>query len=251
MRKMLLTATAVTGLVFAPATWAQEHGAGGAGSPGGAGPASESGTSGGAPGAKSPGGAERSMEKRSPKAEGERATPNGGEMRGERGERNKAEEPGERGKAANQQMQERGEKSGAKQQMQERGEKSGANQQMQERGEKTGANTERMQEERGGTQTTAPGGAAGGTHAAANLSTEQKTKVQSSLKSVNVREAKINVTNIRVGGSVPHTVTNYWEPVPTEIVEVVPAWRSYRVVRVRGEVLIIDPATFEIVYVIA
>jgi hypothetical protein len=231
MRKILLTATAVTGLVFAPGTWAQEHGAGGAGSPGGAGPTSESGTSGGAPGAKSPGGAERSMEKGSPKAEGERATPNGGEMRGERGERKAAapaQEPGERGKAAT------------------------TNQQLQERGEKAGANTERMQQqERGGKQTTAPGGAAGGGHAAANLSSEQKTKVQSSLKSVNVREANINVTEIRVGGSVPHTVTNYWEPVPTAIVEVVPAWRSFRVVRIRGEILIIDPATFEIVYVIA
>lgn len=230
MRKILLTATAVTGLIFAPGVWAQEHGAGGAGSPGGAGPTSESGTSGGAPGAKSPGGTERSMEKRSPKAEGERATPNGGEMRGERGERNKAaapaQEPGARGKAANQQMQERGEKSGA--------------------------NTDQMQQqERGGKQTTAPAGAAGGAHAAANLSSEQKTKVQSSLKSVNVREANINVTNIRVGGSVPRTVTNYWEPVPTAIVEVVPAWRSFRVVRIRGEIVIIDPTTFEIVYVIA
>jgi predicted FMN-binding regulatory protein PaiB len=44
-------------------------------------------------------------------------------------------------------------------------------------------------------------------------------------------------------------VTEFWEPVPATIVEVVPAWRSYRVVRIHGDIVVIDPDTFEIVYV--
>jgi hypothetical protein len=38
-------------------------------------------------------------------------------------------------------------------------------------------------------------------------------------------------------------------PVPQEIVTIVPAWRSYRIVKVGGEILIIDPNSFTIVNV--
>ena len=65
-----------------------------------------------------------------------------------------------------------------------------------------------------------------------------------------MREAtNINV-NVRIGTAVPRTIVEYWEPVPAPILSIVPAWRAFRIVRISGEYVIIDPATFEIVYVL-
>jgi hypothetical protein len=67
---------------------------------------------------------------------------------------------------------------------------------------------------------------------------------------VRVKEAtNINV-NVSVGGVVPRTITEYWEPVPADIIRIVPAWRSYRVVKIKNEIVIVEPETFKIVYVI-
>ena len=67
---------------------------------------------------------------------------------------------------------------------------------------------------------------------------------------MNVREAtNINVTNIRVGAGLPRTITDYWVPVPAPIISIVPEWSDYRVVRIHNEILVVDPETFEIVYV--
>ena len=67
---------------------------------------------------------------------------------------------------------------------------------------------------------------------------------------MNVRPVtNVHITNVRVGAPVPRTITEYWVPVPAPIVQIVPAWAAFRVVRIGGEILIIDPATFEIVYV--
>ena len=65
-----------------------------------------------------------------------------------------------------------------------------------------------------------------------------------------VKEAvNINV-DVSVGRAVPHTITEYWAPVPENIYSIVPLWRDYRIVRIHDELVIIDPETFEIVYVI-
>ena len=98
-----------------------------------------------------------------------------------------------------------------------------------------------------------PGGAApeGKTAAPGKMTSEQRTKVVTEFKSAGIHEAvNINVTNVRVGAAVPREITQYWAPVPATIIEIVPAWRAYRAVVVNGVILIIDPATFEIVYVL-
>jgi hypothetical protein len=51
--------------------------------------------------------------------------------------------------------------------------------------------------------------------------------------------------SIQIGGVVPRTITEYWEPIPADIVTIVPAWSAFRVVRIGDEILIIDPNTFE------
>jgi hypothetical protein len=38
--------------------------------------------------------------------------------------------------------------------------------------------------------------------------------------------------------------------VPSEIVRIVPAWRSYKVIRVRGQYVIVEPSSRKIVYVL-
>jgi predicted FMN-binding regulatory protein PaiB len=58
------------------------------------------------------------------------------------------------------------------------------------------------------------------------------------------------VTSVSVGIALPTTIEEYWVPVPAQIVRVVPAWRSYRVVKIRGQLLIVEPATRKVVYVI-
>jgi hypothetical protein len=42
----------------------------------------------------------------------------------------------------------------------------------------------------------------------------------------------------------------HFYPVPAEIVEIHPAWRSYQVIYVEDELVLIDPTTYEIVYVV-
>jgi hypothetical protein len=39
-------------------------------------------------------------------------------------------------------------------------------------------------------------------------------------------------------------------PLPREVVEIRPAWRHYEYILVRGDIVVIDPRTFEIVAVL-
>jgi len=232
MRRSLLAATAIIGLVFAPSVWAQQGGTGGA-SPGTGGV----GTSGG--GMKGGGAGDEMKGERGDmrsqggdkagdmRQQGDQKTRQGAdEMRGDKAKG--AERDHEKGKGADY---ERGDKAkGA-----ERDQDDKAKGAESERGDKTkGAERERGEHSGG----------------AASLSTEQKTKVRTGFRGASIKEARdINITNVAVGTSAPRTVVDYWEPVPATIVEVVPEWRAYKVVRIRGDIVVIDPDTFEIVYV--
>jgi hypothetical protein len=54
--------------------------------------------------------------------------------------------------------------------------------------------------------------------------------------------------SVAVGTVVPETVTLV--DVPPEIVRIVPAWRSYKVVKVQNRIIIVDPARRTIVTII-
>lgn len=81
-----------------------------------------------------------------------------------------------------------------------------------------------------------------------NVTNEQRTQITQSIHSVNVPTANVNVTSVSVGTVLPSSVT--FVDVPPAIVRIVPAWRSYKVVKVRDEILVVDPRTRKIVYVI-
>lgn len=289
MRKLLLATTAIAGLILAPAVWAQEHG-GGASGAGQAAPGAQPNKSESAQPSKSEsapaGGAQTKPQAEQPKAGEQGGKANKQEMREERsnkpanqqmrdekgekgGKATKGEMREERGnKTTNEQMreergehggkatkgemrEERGNKTTNEQMREERGEKGGkatTKGMEQERGQGGAATTREMQQEGGKSTTTGPSGRG----SSFNLSSEQKTKVVTDIRGANVREARdINVSNVRVGVSVPRNVTEYWEAVPSNIVTIVPEWRAYKIVRIHNEYLIIDPETFEIVYILS
>lgn len=99
----------------------------------------------------------------------------------------------------------------------------------------------------GRSEGTEDGAASSGT--AADLTGEQRTKVQSSFRShkseAEVRDLDIS---INVGTVVPSTVTLY--SVPAEVVVLLPAYRRYRYFIYEDTVVIVDPDTLAIVDVL-
>lgn len=88
-----------------------------------------------------------------------------------------------------------------------------------------------------------------GKRTAANLSTEQRTKIRTVIKNdVHVAPVTSVNFNVAIGTAVPRTVHFY--PLPQEVLEVYPEWRGYDFIVVRDEIVIVEPDTYEIVYII-
>ena len=83
------------------------------------------------------------------------------------------------------------------------------------------------------------------------LSSEQRTRIQTTLKS-QTNIARVNRSSfhgdIRVGVRVPTSI--HVDVLPATIVEIVPQYRGYKYVLVEDEILILDPTTLEIVAII-
>jgi Protein of unknown function (DUF1236) len=94
------------------------------------------------------------------------------------------------------------------------------------------------------TTTTTTGQAAAG----GKLSTEQRTKITTVIKSQNVRPATNVNFSISVGTRVPRDVG--FHPLPAEIVTVYPDWRGYEFFLVSDQIIVVNPRTLEIVAVI-
>ena len=85
--------------------------------------------------------------------------------------------------------------------------------------------------------------------AGAKLSTEQRTKITTIIR--NEHAAPVNSVNfsIAVGTRVPREGVTL-RPLPAEVITVYPEWRGYEFVLVRDQILVIDPATLEIVAIL-
>ena len=84
--------------------------------------------------------------------------------------------------------------------------------------------------------------------AGAKLSTEQRTKITTVMKSQRV-EPVTNVNfSISVGTRVPREVR--FHPLPREVVTVYPEWRGYEFVLVNNQIVVVDPRTYEIVAIL-
>src|SRR5215475_15277009 len=103
-------------------------------------------------------------------------------------------------------------------------------------------NTQTRTDER--TQTTT--GQAGG---GAKLSTEQRTKIVSVIRSEHVEPVTNIDFAISVGTRVPRDRVHL-RALPSEVVTIYPEWRGYEFFLVRNEIVVVDPRTGEIVDVL-
>lgn len=87
----------------------------------------------------------------------------------------------------------------------------------------------------------------GSAGARANLTTEQRTKITSVIKQQKVEPVNLNIS-ISVGTRVPDHVRYY--PLPAEVVTIYPQWRGFDYIIVGSTIVVIDPATREIVAVL-
>jgi hypothetical protein len=85
--------------------------------------------------------------------------------------------------------------------------------------------------------------------AAAKLSTEQRTKISTVIRSQRVESVDHVNFAVSVGTRVPREGVRFY-PLPAEVVTIYPEWRGYQFIRVRDEILVIDPNTYEIVAVL-
>lgn len=111
-------------------------------------------------------------------------------------------------------------------------------------GSYSGASPKSSESVNGKASTTGQGPAAG----AANLSTEQRTKITSIITQHKVEPARLNV-RVSVGTRVPGSVHFY--RLPAEVFVVYPQWRGYDYILVADQILVIDPRTRQIVAILA
>jgi Protein of unknown function (DUF1236) len=122
---------------------------------------------------------------------------------------------------------------------------------LRERNEHSGRSENGHNEHMGATKehnrTTTGQGAAG---ARANLSHEQRSKIVNIFqhhRHHRLEPGHLNIS-IHVGARIPRHVHIY--PLPVEVVHVYPEWRGYDYILVGDEILVIDPASHEIVAVL-
>ena len=85
--------------------------------------------------------------------------------------------------------------------------------------------------------------------AGAKLSTEQRTKITTIIRNEHVSPVNNVNFSVAVGTRVPREGISL-RPLPTEVVTVYPEWRGYEFVMVRNQILVIDPATLQIVAIL-
>jgi hypothetical protein len=85
--------------------------------------------------------------------------------------------------------------------------------------------------------------------AGAKLTSEQRTKITTAIHEERVAPVTNVNFSITVGTRVPREGVSF-HPLPTEVVTIYPEWRGYEFILVHNQIVVIDPATFEIVAVL-
>src|ERR1700694_4699860 len=88
-------------------------------------------------------------------------------------------------------------------------------------------------------------GAAG---TSASLTTEQRTRISTTIRETNVKPLSNVSFSISVGTRLPRNVHRY--RLPRTVIEIYPSWRGYEYILVGNDILVINPRTLEIVAVI-
>jgi hypothetical protein len=83
-----------------------------------------------------------------------------------------------------------------------------------------------------------------------NVTTEQKTEIRQVIKTEDVQPVEHVTFDVDVGTSIPHSV--HLHRLPPKIVKIVPEYESYEYfVLADGRIIIVDPDSYEIVYILA
>ena len=82
----------------------------------------------------------------------------------------------------------------------------------------------------------------------ANLDDRQRTRVTESITKLNARPMENVNFSLSVGTMVPKDVR--FQPLPADVVEVVPQYRGYNFFVVRDDIVIVDPSSYQIVDVL-
>ncbi len=81
------------------------------------------------------------------------------------------------------------------------------------------------------------------------VSVEQQTQIRQVVKEVHVAPVRETDFSVSVGAAIPRKIQ--LEPLPPRIVQIVPQYKAYRFfVLADGRIVIVDPSTFTIVYII-
>jgi Protein of unknown function (DUF1236) len=82
----------------------------------------------------------------------------------------------------------------------------------------------------------------------ANLNEKERTRVSASISRLNARPVTNVNFSLSVGTVVPRDV--YFQPLPADVVEVLPQYRGYNFIIVRDDIVIVEPSTYKIVDVL-
>ncbi|WP_314947755.1 DUF1236 domain-containing protein [Bradyrhizobium cosmicum] len=97
-------------------------------------------------------------------------------------------------------------------------------------------------------QTTADRSSSTDVNASVNINDQQRTRISQSVSRLNVQPLTSVNFSLSVGTAVPRDVR--LQPLPNEVVEVVPQYRGYNFVLVKDEIVIVEPSSYKIVAVL-
>ncbi|MCG2632584.1 DUF1236 domain-containing protein [Bradyrhizobium sp. WYCCWR 13023] len=85
-------------------------------------------------------------------------------------------------------------------------------------------------------------------NASVNINDQQRTRITASISHLNVQPLTNVNFSLSVGTVVPRDVR--LQPLPAEVIEIVPQYRGYNFVLVKDEIVIVEPSTYKIVTVL-
>ena len=111
----------------------------------------------------------------------------------------------------------------------------------------TGSNSTNTAQQPNNQQNTADRSSNTNMNASVNINDQQRTRISTSISHLNVQPLNNVNFSLSVGTVVPRDVRV--QPLPAEVVEIVPQYRGYNFVLVKDEIVIVEPSSYKIVAV--
>lgn len=112
----------------------------------------------------------------------------------------------------------------------------------------TGNNSTNTAQQPNNRQNTAGRSSDTNVNASVNINDQQRTRISASISHLNVQPLTNVNFSLSVGTAVPRDVR--LQPLPAEVVEIVPQYRGYDFVLVKDEIVIVEPSSYKIVAVL-